>query len=282
MTVKRNEQGFSLVELLMVLVVLTIVMGVIFQQIINLQQRYKTEEVRTDVFSEAREFMDQFARDIHESAYPSSKLYAAAVLPAQPDLDSRVAVGIVSASPTDLQLEGDVDADGLVDSVRYTLVGAAGNTCPCALTRSQVIKLNGTAPWNQPTSPSTEVQGMVNSLGLGGGGATVLITGQSSIMIGGVRQVRNDDVIFAGLKNAPVFSYYNGAGQLMAVNTNVSTAAGQAVIRQIRTVRITMNLIGNTFDPATGMKPYVTLGAIAKLPNCSIYANGANPPIAGC
>jgi prepilin-type N-terminal cleavage/methylation domain-containing protein len=131
MTVKRSEQGFSLVELMIVLVILTIVMGVIFQQIVSLQQRYKTEEIKADIFSEAREFTDQFVRDIHQTGYPGKTVYTAAALGAPPENDNRLAVGIVSATPTDLQLEADVDGDGLVDSVRYTLI--AGEYVPLHL-----------------------------------------------------------------------------------------------------------------------------------------------------
>lgn len=278
---KRKEQGFSLVELMMVLVVLTIVMGVIFQQIISLQQRYRTEEVRTDVFSEAREFMDQFARDIHESAYPHTRLYGAGIIANAPN-DQRVAVGIVRATRTELWLEGDVDGDGFVDSVRYTLTPGPGNACPCILQRSQVVKMDGTAPTAQPSSYSTEVQGVVNSAGFNNGPG-LLIAGQSSIINpAGARVVVNDDNYFATLKNMPMFVYYNGNGQPFAVNSDVSTAAGQSLIRQIRTVRITMNLVANAADQATGRKPHVTLSSIAKLPNCSIFANGAVPPVPGC
>jgi prepilin-type N-terminal cleavage/methylation domain-containing protein len=280
----KRQRGFSLVELMMVLVVLTIVMGVIFQQIISMQERYKTEEMRTDMFSEAREFVDQFARDIHESGFPATKNYASGVLgsPVSPT-DSRLAVGIVSASPTDLWLEGDVDGDGQVDSVRYTLVAGAGGTCPCTLRRSQIIKLGGTNPWSQPTSYSTEVNGVLNSLGMGGGGAALLVSGQSSsVQANGTTVVSNDDTYFTTMKSPQLFRYYDGTGAAINVNTDISSGGGQAVIKTIRTVRLMMNLVASAPDPKTGIKPYVTLGAIAKLPNCSMYAVNSNPPVAGC
>src|SRR4051794_37378507 len=113
----RRQKGFSLVELMMVLVILTIVMGVIFQQIVSLQRRGRAEEVKQDIFSEGREFVGQFARDVHEAGYPSFKQYST-VLVAN---DARLASGIVVATPTDFMVEGDVDGDGLIDSVRYTV-----------------------------------------------------------------------------------------------------------------------------------------------------------------
>src|SRR5438874_196461 len=130
---KRLQKGFSLVELMMVLVILTVVMGVIFQQIVSLQRRSRAEEVKQDIFSEGREFVGQFSRDVHEAGFPSYKSYSTVLLPT----DARLATGIVVATPTDLLIEGDVDGDGLVDSVRYTVCNSAGvcgsgvgGTCP--------------------------------------------------------------------------------------------------------------------------------------------------------
>lgn len=284
---KRNQRGFSLIELMAVLVILTIVMGVVFRQMISLQQRYRAEAVKTDTFGEAREFMDQFARDIHQSGYPTTKIYAQGVVGATPQAAaplSIVAVGLVRATPTDFVMEGDVDGDGVIDSVRYTVQAAANGMCPCSVQRSQIFKLNGQQPWNQPFSYNTEIQGVVNSAGLGGGGGSLVIFGQSALPIGpnGKFMAVNDDAIFANLKNQPMFQYYNGAGAAVNPNTDISTNAGSNLIRTIRSVRITMNLISPTADPQTGMKQYVSLTETAKLPNCSIYANGANPPVVGC
>jgi prepilin-type N-terminal cleavage/methylation domain-containing protein len=285
----RRQKGFSLVELMIVVAILTMVMGVIFQQIVALQRRGRAEEVKQDIFSEGREFVGQFARDVHEAGYPSYKQYSTTLVAS----DARLASGIVLATPTDFMVEGDVDGDGLVDSVRYTVCNSAGvcgtgvgGTCPCTVQRSQVVKLGGTNPWAQPTSYSTQINGLINSAGLGGGAAPLLITGQSALPTGaGGRFVTaNDDVTFGGMKNFPVFSYYNGAGVQLAVNTDISTLAGQAVIRQVRTVRIVMNLLGPTPDGQTGMKPSVSLGAIGKLANCSMYSGGFNglPVVTGC
>lgn len=278
---KRTQKGFSLIELMVVVAILTMVMGVIFQQIINLQRRARAEEVKVDIFSEGREFVGQFARDVHQAGYPSYKIYSTAL---NPD-DARLASGIVAASPTDLLIEGDVDGDGLVDSVRYTVCNSAGvcgtgvgGTCPCSVQRSQVVKLGGTNPWAQPTSYATQINGLINSAGLGGGGAAVLITGQSATNtgVGGAFVAQNDDTLFAGMKNFPVFTYYDGTGTVIAVNTDISTVAGQTSIRRIRTVRIIMNLLGTVADGRTGMKPSVSLGAIGKLANCSMYSGGFN------
>ena len=282
---KRSQRGFSLIEMMAVLVILTIVMGVVFKQMISLQQRYRSEAVRTDAFSEAREFMDQFARDVHQSGYPHTRIYAAGVVGATPQAaapNSLVAVGIVKATPTDLILEGDVDGDGVIDSVRYTMQAAANGMCPCTLQRSQIFKVNGTQPWQQPFSYNTEIQNVVNSVGLGGGGGSLVIFGQSSVATNETFVAQNDDVIFANLKTQPMFLYYDGSGNNLNPNTDISTNAGSTAIMQIRSIRFTMNLVAPTPDPQTGVKPYVSLTTTAKLPNCSIYANNSIPVVPGC
>jgi prepilin-type N-terminal cleavage/methylation domain-containing protein len=289
----RKQKGFSLVELMIVVVILTIVMGVIFQQIISLQQRARAEEDKQDIFSEGREFVDTFGRDLHQAGYPNNKLYTTNYVAT----DSALAVGLVAASPTFLQMEGDVDGDGVVDSVAYAVCNSAGacatnaapspgGTCPCSVQRSQVVKIAGTNPWAQPTSFNTQINGLINTAGMVAGGAPLLITGQSALPTGpgGAFVAQNDDVIFAGMKNFPVFRYYDGTGAQVAVANDISGAAGQTVIRGIRTVRITMNLISSTPDQRTGMKPSVALGSIAKMANCSMYSGGFNglPAITGC
>lgn len=289
----RRQRGFSLIELLVVLAILTIVMAVIFQQIISMQQRYRTEEKKVDMFSNGREFIDQFVRDMHMAGYPSFKVYSV-----QPLVnDERLAVGVVIARPAFLMIEGDVDGDGRVDSVAYTICNSAGNcataaggvpggNCPCTIRRSQVVKM-AMSPWQQPTSFSDSVEGVVNSTGMAGGGGPLVVLGISSVQVAGNFIAIADDTLFQSMKNMPVFQYFNTAGNAVAANTDISTPAGQTVIRQIRSVRIALNLVANAADPQTGMKPSVFLGAVAKMPNCSLYAekNAAfnwNFTISGC
>ena len=49
-----SERGFSLIELMVVVAILTLVMGVVFAAIANVQKRYRTEEGRVDTMQNAR------------------------------------------------------------------------------------------------------------------------------------------------------------------------------------------------------------------------------------
>src|SRR5690242_7489922 len=67
---KEQQAGFSLIELLITIIVLIIVMGAVFSQINQIQKKTKVESVKLDLTQESRDFMDQFARDLHMCGYP--------------------------------------------------------------------------------------------------------------------------------------------------------------------------------------------------------------------
>src|SRR3989442_5551316 len=92
--------------------------------------------------------------------------------------DKRNAVGIVKISPSDLWFESDTDNDGRVESIRYTLMDAAGaavtaaSSCPCNLRRSQVLKADATAPTAQATNYMVALDNVINSGGVAAGGVS--------------------------------------------------------------------------------------------------------------
>jgi hypothetical protein len=71
--------------------------------------------------------------------------------------------GILSISPTDVQLEGDTEGDGQVYTVEYSYFDGAGwagpsqNPCPC-IRRSSIVK--GTA---RTATTFPEVQGVITT-----------------------------------------------------------------------------------------------------------------------
>src|SRR5260370_20791044 len=176
-TLPPSQAGFSLLELVIVVAILTIVMAAVFNGVNLVTQRSQAEQVKVDLVQEGREFVDEFERDLHQAGYPNCRMVATELVVSNCDYtnanvanNSKVAAGLVYVSSTKIIFEGDVDGDGGVDSVQYRLVDSAGNyppsgTCPCTIQRSQVTKdvTNSTAPLSQTPSFSQELQNVVNS-----------------------------------------------------------------------------------------------------------------------
>jgi len=140
-----RQSGFTLIEMLMVVLLLSIVVGAVFSQIERAQVRYRVEDQKVDLTQQEREFIDQFTRDLHQAGYPSAAMYGGSATANQ------VALGVTSLSNNDIVVEGDVDGDGVVDTVEYSYFDGSGwsssapNPCPC-IRRSQMNKgAGGTA-----------------------------------------------------------------------------------------------------------------------------------------
>jgi len=67
---RRRQAGFSLIELLLVVLLLSIVVGALFSQIERAQVRYRVEDQQMDLTQQEREIIDQFTRDLHQAGYP--------------------------------------------------------------------------------------------------------------------------------------------------------------------------------------------------------------------
>lgn len=259
----RSQRGFTLIEIMIVLLILTIVMGVVFADMDTVQKRYRTEEAKLDITQESREFLDQIVRDLRQAGFPGQRLYSANVLGANPDQNSLAAVGLVYVSVNDLVFEGDIDGSGIVWSVRYTLQPGAGGTCPCTVQRSQVQKIAGSPLPNtlggvQGVSYNVELQNILNSNGL------YTIAGTSTLQ-GGV--VQNNDTLYGAYKAAPVFQAFDGNGVAVALPLDATNAANRKVIGTIRSVQVTLNVLSPTTDIQTKMRPAVSMTATARLTN---------------
>ncbi len=250
--VARRQRGFSLIELLTVVVILMLVTGVVFQQIDLVQKRGRQEDVKMDLTQESREFVDQMVRDLHTSGYPNKRMYVVNLVDIN---DPRNAVGLVAVAPTSLLFEGDVDGDGQVDSIQYQLQ-SNGGACPCTIRRSQVVKTN-TEPWNQATNFNMEVNDVVNS------GGAFPISGSATLASG----VVPNDILYGDYKAAPLFQVYDSSGNLMALPLDLKN--NPTVMSTIRTIRITVNVLagpaGADFD--TRMRPAVSMTAAARVNN---------------
>jgi type II secretory pathway pseudopilin PulG len=130
-----RESGSTLVELMIAIAILAVVTGAILSQLGTASQRISAEQVKVDNFDEARDFVDQFFRDINQIGYPNGRIVSFA-----PTIsDSRVAVGLVKISATSIWFEGDINGTGVVQSVQYMINGSGA--CPLCLQRSAVPKV---------------------------------------------------------------------------------------------------------------------------------------------
>ena len=185
-TKKRGrERGFTIIELMVSVAILTVVVGVAVEGLTKLMQRNRMETTEVDLTQESREFMDQIVNDIHQSGYPSSKMFDPATLvpasnPFNCNLYVQVACGLVSVTPSSLQFEGDVDGSGTVSEV-FIQLNPLNGPCPCVIQRGAISKLL----WQQGNAPSyyTEVNNVNNTnifQGYDNGGNNVALVGAPS------------------------------------------------------------------------------------------------------
>jgi type II secretory pathway pseudopilin PulG len=232
----KDISGFSLMELMLVLVIVISISAAIFQAINVTTQRSSTEQIKLDMFQEAREFMDQMSRDLRQAGYPNiHNIDFAALTPTvlSPLInDHRFAGGLIEVDTGDLWFEGDVDGSGIVSVVRYHLDTSVSNGCPC-LRRSVVAKADGAPLSNTDFVYQVEVQ---------------------------------------GVQNTSIFSAYNN-GTADGLPVTIGTASG-TTIASVDTVQATLSLISAVPDPQTRKYPTTTLVTTVRMNNCSQAAIG--------
>jgi prepilin-type N-terminal cleavage/methylation domain-containing protein len=278
-----QARGFTLLELLVSAVVLLVVVAASVNYIAVATQRSKLEQTKVDLAQEGREFVDVFERDVHQIGYPGcADFNGAGSVNCTADYNNvNVADGIVSISNTNIIFEGDVVGDGVVQSVQYRLIDSAGNyppttTCPCTIQRSQVPKVAGLSypptPYNQAVSWSQELQNVVNS-GVPGGtntyGGGLPLAGNVLFDNGAITNTAYYAQVTT-MKDFPVFTAYDQTGALVALPLDNSTVAGQQSLATIRSIRLTINLLGTAnsgYDLKTGVRPVVTLVGDARRGN---------------
>jgi prepilin-type N-terminal cleavage/methylation domain-containing protein len=231
----KKHAGFSLLEMMIVMVLVMIISGVILQTINVVGSRAATEQSKTDVFQEAREFMDQMSRDLRQAGYPSTRNMDPSIFDQTlPYInDARGAAGLVSVSATDLQFEGDTDGTGEVKVIHYHLDTSTANGCPC-LKRSELPKVDGD-PLTEQTAEVYQVE-------------------------------------VQGVKNTTVFSVYTN-GDAISLPVDITTSGGNT-IAQADTVQAMLTLESATIDPQTRQKSVTTLISTVRLNNCSQAAIG--------
>jgi prepilin-type N-terminal cleavage/methylation domain-containing protein len=248
---ESRHRGFSLMELMIVLTILSIIVGGIFEQMNIAQQRAYAERIKLDNMQEARDFVDQFFRDINEIGYPNVRMMDVASASWNPVLttpptyawnnlyanDNRMAIGLVAIDNTAIQFEADTNGDGNVQSVQYKING--NGNCGLCLQRSQVAKVSADPLNGQPPNWGTEVNDALNPI---------------------------------------IFTYFKTDGTQIpsaSLPLDISTQAGAQTLASIKTIKISL-LISNPIirDLKTNQAIQTSFEGEVSLNNCSMAALG--------
>jgi prepilin-type N-terminal cleavage/methylation domain-containing protein len=239
--VRNTQHGFTAVEMMVSLLILGVITGGIFAQIDLAQQRAFSEQVKLDNFQEARDFVDQFFRDVNQIGYPNSRMVDTTSASWVPALaaplinDNRLAIGLVKIDANEIRFEGDMNGDGVVQSIIYMVNGST--VCPLCLQRSQVDKVTANPLTGQATNWGTET----------------------------------NDVITTN----PIFSYFKADGTPVAV-LPVDISTGAATIASVKTIKISLTIRNNAvMDPKTHQAIETNFEGEVSLNNCSMAAAGA-------
>jgi len=244
------HRGFSLMELMVVLAVMTTVFGMAFQLTYMFEQRGSAENEKVDSVQTARDFMDQVNRDIHDAGYPPLTV---AVNGATTCVgNANIACGITYYSPLKVQYEGDLDGTGTVYQVTLQVIPNASGNCPCILQRGIVTKaaaLGGAVP-----TYYTEVNGLLNS-GAWNGAATYPVS------LGG-------PISYSSYGTADVFDgYFNDATPVTTSCTTAAACVNSAT--PIRELQVTANVAPTFADMQTHVYPVFSISSKARLSNVS-------------
>jgi prepilin-type N-terminal cleavage/methylation domain-containing protein len=256
---KKRQQssgraGFSLIELMLVIAILSLIIAAVFSQLGIAQQRLSTEEARLDDFQQARDFVDQFFRDINQIGTPNMQIFDTScpscfspALTSQTTYtyansyinDKRFAVGLVKIDNNEIRFEGSMSGNGTVQSMIYQI--NSSSTCTqCYLQRSQVDKVNGDPLSGQSTNWGTEV----------------------------------NDVV---LTNA-IFKYYQYDGTQITIPTggiDYTTQANANILANVKTIQINLTIRNNNvMDKQTGLPIETSFEGEISLNNCSMVAIG--------
>jgi prepilin-type N-terminal cleavage/methylation domain-containing protein len=253
--VQLRQSGFTLLELLLVLGILGLVTGAVFSQMGVAQQRMTTEGVKLDDFQEARDFVDQFFRDINQIGDPNPRIADTSSLLWSPGLtkltppsppwsvwtspyinDNRFAMGLVMVDNSQLRFEGSVNGIGTVQSVIYGVNGSG--SCPLCLQRSQVDKITADPLTGQTPNWGTEVNDVVSTV---------------------------------------IFRYFLTDGtELTTFPVDYTTQAGAQQLANIKTIQINLTIRNpKVMDQKTGQPIESTFEGEVSLNNCSMAAVGA-------
>lgn len=236
-----RQRGFSVLELLIVVLVFTVITGAVFGLLNVTQQRFQMEVQFLDTFQSARLGLDQITRDVHSAGYPALSSFAPGVDPGVNAVTAPfawspgyaaatcvVGAGCTNPGAFDLIMETDVDPENQngVEWVRYRLNGTI-------LERGVASKVVGADPVASTAGVMVPfIEGVVNNAD-----AATIAAIQADY-----------PGMFPGGNPVPVFTY----------------PEAPVDVRELREVAVTLILLAPSPDPKTGQLRVVTLTGLAR------------------
>lgn len=265
-----RARGFSLIELMVVIVMISLVMAAVLSQVRQVQQRSTAEQGRVDDFQQARDFMAQVVRDGRQMGYPNAHNYDLNATPLTVPAcggtaawqtllvggltlyynDCRMAVGLIKLTPTELDFGGDMDGSGSVEIVSYKING--DGLCAQCMERAQIVKITG--------SPLTQ--------------ATTIAAGNY------VEEVQN--VQNAASAAAPIFSAFDASGNAIALGAGIDIAASPTTVAKVRAIRVNLDVANpKSLDPQTKKRLESDITGTIQIVNCSMATTQGTLAAAG-
>ena len=256
------EDGFSLIEMMIVILVISIIMGAVMKSINITQQASASQQVKLDLTQQAREFVDQLSRDLRSAGFPNVRNMDKTAVDLNVNgvcgdgttnslfspCDPSNGVGVIKIDNGTLWFAGDVDgtagANGTaqVKIIRYDYV-AAGAGCPC-LRRTEYVRTVYQDPLNDANTTAAtaqlEIQGIQNNVNGGD----------------------------------PIFIAYNSTtGNPVALPVDFDNNASTLAV--INSIKVVLAVQSQYMDAVTKSFPITRVTATISLGNCSEAAAGA-------
>jgi prepilin-type N-terminal cleavage/methylation domain-containing protein len=254
--IERNRNtrvcGFSLIEMMVVIVIVSIVVAAVLAQVNQTQQRATAEQDKLDQIQVARSFVDQIAVDVRQLGYPNSHNFDVLQGAWQNPLknDVRIAAGLVKLTPNSLRFEGDVDGSGNISVVSYAINGD-GNCATC-LERAQVLKVNG-----DPLTGQTNLTNSSYDPAIAGNGAAEIQNVQNANSVGN-----------------PIFTAFKSDGTQIALPIDIDN--NPALVAQVRVIQISLDVSDPTqLDPQTRQRLEANITSRVQIVNCSMAGSAA-------
>lgn len=252
----RRQHGFSMIEMLVVMAVITIIMAAVFRSINITQQTSTSQQIKLDLTQQAREFVDQLTIDLRNSGYPNQRNLtnvtdaSSGYLLISPEWKYN-APGLIYVNSGSLWFAGDVDGTSVLNGgnptgqadvriVRYDYF-ATGTNCPC-LRRSEFLRAGG--------DPYTDV---------GSSGTPVA------------------QLEIQGVQNTNIFTVYDDTGTALTLPLAIDNTSDATVLANINSLKVLLT-VKSVVPDSTGAYPTTTVASSIALNNCSeAMGNGQTP-----